>query len=191
MKRYGSAMNFFGGPGEVAHKFFMKAPGLKTQRHVNNFAIQIANQYYDIIVTRHALRLLEREQNMIQESSSLQSKILATEQFSRDEDEVAVEFWGKYSLLVKIEVLQSMREGNKIYVSWNKDEKKVKNNNDSYCLDSQLVRVILVKLENLNVNDFLEGYLIKGYTRAMTKTTEGNKIIFYAHPSFQGKRWYD
>jgi hypothetical protein len=43
----------------------------------------------------------------------------------------------------------------------------------------------------LNVNDFLEGYLIKGYTRAMTKTTKGNKIIFYAHPSFQGKRWYN
>jgi hypothetical protein len=48
-----------------------------------------------------------------------------------------------------------------------------------------------VKLENLNVNDFLEGYLIRGYTRATTKTTEGNKIIFYAHPSFQGKRWFD
>jgi hypothetical protein len=80
-----------------------------------------------------------------------------------------------------------MREGNKIYVSWNKDEKKV----NSYCLDSQLVRVLLVKLENLNVNDFSEGYLIEGYTRAMTKTTEGNKIIFYAHPSFQEKRWYN
>jgi hypothetical protein len=98
---------------------------------------------------------------------------------------VSVDFWGKYSLLVTNDILQSMREGNKIYVSWNKDEKKV----NSYCLDSQLVRVLLVKLENLNVNDFLEGYLIEGYTRAMTKTTEGNKIIFYAHPSFQGKRW--
>jgi hypothetical protein len=29
MIRYGSAMNFFGGPGEVAHKFFVNAPGLK------------------------------------------------------------------------------------------------------------------------------------------------------------------
>ncbi len=48
-----------------------------------------------------------------------------------------------------------------------------------------------MKLENLNVNDFLEGYLIEGYTIAMTKTAEGNKIIFYAHPSFQGKRWYN
>jgi len=29
MIRYGSAMNFFGGQGESAHKFFVKAPGLK------------------------------------------------------------------------------------------------------------------------------------------------------------------
>jgi hypothetical protein len=71
---------------------------------------------------------------MIQESSSLQSKKSATEQFSREEDGVAVEFSGKYSLLVTKNILQSMREGNKICMSWNKDEKKVKNNNDSYCL---------------------------------------------------------
>jgi hypothetical protein len=27
MKRYGSAINFYGGPGEAAHKYFVKAPG--------------------------------------------------------------------------------------------------------------------------------------------------------------------
>jgi hypothetical protein len=32
MKRYGSAMNFYGGTGESAHKLFVKAPGQKTQR---------------------------------------------------------------------------------------------------------------------------------------------------------------
>ena len=31
IKRYGSAINFYGGTGESAHKFFVKAPGLKTQ----------------------------------------------------------------------------------------------------------------------------------------------------------------
>jgi hypothetical protein len=31
-------MNFFGGPGEAAHKFFVKAPGLKTQRRAKEFA---------------------------------------------------------------------------------------------------------------------------------------------------------
>ncbi len=32
MLRYGSAMNFFGGPGEAAHKFFVKAPAQKLNR---------------------------------------------------------------------------------------------------------------------------------------------------------------
>ena len=31
IKRCGSAMNFFGGPGEAAHKYFVKAPGQKSK----------------------------------------------------------------------------------------------------------------------------------------------------------------
>ena len=45
MIRYRSAMNFFGGQGESSHKFFVKAPGLKTQRRAKEFAAQIAEQY--------------------------------------------------------------------------------------------------------------------------------------------------
>jgi hypothetical protein len=59
IKKYGSAMNFYGGPGESAHKFFVKAPGQKTQTPVSEFAIQTANQYYDIMVSRHALRSVD------------------------------------------------------------------------------------------------------------------------------------
>jgi hypothetical protein len=29
IKRYGSTINFYGGPGEAAHKYFVKAPGQK------------------------------------------------------------------------------------------------------------------------------------------------------------------
>ncbi len=39
---YGSAMNFYGGPGEANHKFFVKAAGLKTQRRVCECAQQTA-----------------------------------------------------------------------------------------------------------------------------------------------------
>ncbi len=35
IKKYGSAMNFYGGAGESAHKFFVKAPGQKSQRQVS------------------------------------------------------------------------------------------------------------------------------------------------------------
>ena len=59
MKRYGSAINFYGGTGESAHKFFVKAPGLKTQRRVTEFASQVANQYYNMLVTTKALRSVD------------------------------------------------------------------------------------------------------------------------------------
>lgn len=35
MLLFGCAMNFFGGPGELSHKQFVKAPGLKTQQRVS------------------------------------------------------------------------------------------------------------------------------------------------------------
>jgi hypothetical protein len=72
IKKYGSAMGFYGGPGESAHKVFVKAPGQKTQRRVSEFAIQTANQYYDIMVTRHALRSVDIYENIVTESRSVQ-----------------------------------------------------------------------------------------------------------------------
>ncbi len=41
------------------------------------------------------------------------------------------------------------------------------------------------------MNDFSEGYLIEGYIRVTTKMHDGTKLIFYAHPNFLGKKWYD
>jgi hypothetical protein len=34
MKRFGSSINFYGGLGEAAHKFFVKAPGQKTPKKI-------------------------------------------------------------------------------------------------------------------------------------------------------------
>ena len=41
---YGSAINFYGGPGEASHKSFVKAPGARTQRRVGEFATQTAER---------------------------------------------------------------------------------------------------------------------------------------------------
>ena len=46
-------------------------------------------------------------------------------------------------------------------------------------------------MNNQNVGDISEEYRIEGYTRITTTTNDGNKVIFYAHPFFQGRRWYD
>jgi hypothetical protein len=65
MKLFGSGINFYGGPGEAAHKTFVKMAGQKTQRRVNEFAKQTANQYYYMMLTEIAL------QSCIAQSSQL------------------------------------------------------------------------------------------------------------------------
>jgi hypothetical protein len=54
MKLFGSGINFYGGPGEPAHKQFIKIPGQRTQCRVSEFAQQTALQYYNMLVSSHA-----------------------------------------------------------------------------------------------------------------------------------------
>ncbi len=61
MKRFGSAMNFYGGTGEASHKCFVKAPGFKTQRRMREFAVQTAKQYYNLMMVQHATSYVHRE----------------------------------------------------------------------------------------------------------------------------------
>ncbi len=96
----------------------MKAPGQKTQIHVSEFAIQTTNQYYDVMVTRHALRSVDIYENIVTESRSDQYQF---DDSLRNADEVSVEFSGKYSLVVTNETIESMRNDDDIYVTWNKD----------------------------------------------------------------------
>ncbi len=56
MKLFGSGITFYGGPGESAHKQFIKIPGQRTQHRVSEFAQQTALQYYNMLVSSHAAR---------------------------------------------------------------------------------------------------------------------------------------
>jgi hypothetical protein len=58
IQRFGSGMNFYGGPGEAAHKTFVKSAGQKTQRRVGKFAQQTAHQYYNYMLSTHAIQHL-------------------------------------------------------------------------------------------------------------------------------------
>ena len=42
---FGSAINFYGGPGEASHETFVKAPGLKTKGRVKEFTSQTASVF--------------------------------------------------------------------------------------------------------------------------------------------------
>jgi hypothetical protein len=71
-------------------------------------------------------------------------------------------------------------------VTWNKDNKKVKKDNVTYCLYRKLVRVILRKLEGMNMNYFSQGYLIEGYTRVTMQMHDGTKLLLHT-PKFSRK----
>jgi hypothetical protein len=55
MKLFGSGIYFYGGPGESPHKQFIKILGHRTQCRVSEFAQQTALQYYNMLVSSHAV----------------------------------------------------------------------------------------------------------------------------------------
>jgi hypothetical protein len=110
---------------------------------------------------------------------------------SIDGDEASVELKGKYNLLITDDVIQLMYEGGDIEVDWHSDGKMMKRNNSKHFIDKELVQVILKELSRKNMTALGEEYTIEGYTRAATTSKDGNKVSFYAHPYFQGRKWYD
>jgi hypothetical protein len=58
IKCLSSGTIFYGGPGEAAHKTFVKSAGQNTQRRVGKFAQQIAQQYYNYMLSTHAIQHL-------------------------------------------------------------------------------------------------------------------------------------
>ncbi len=130
IKRYGSAMNFYGGMGASAHKQFVKAPGQKTQRRVSEFASQTAQQFYDKLVTDHVLRSIGTNEKAVM--VPYPSDHIGTNQ-SIDGGDVLVELIEKYTLAITNDVIQLMINGDDIEVARHSDEKKVKKNNKHYC----------------------------------------------------------
>ena len=112
IKRYGSAMNFYGGTGESAHKQFVKAPGQKTQRRVTEFASQTAQQFYDILVTNHALHLLCANEITIKSQCHTDVPSL-----NHSIDDVSFELKGNYTLEITTIVKQHMMNGDDIEVA--------------------------------------------------------------------------
>jgi hypothetical protein len=146
MKRYGRAINFYGGPGEAAHKFFVKVPGQKTHR-VSKYAVQTANQCYDIMVTKHAMRSIgiEMDQVVVQ-----RKKIdIDPSDVVKETNDLSVTFRGKCRLVVTNDILESMKANDNVYVTWLCDKKNIKRNNNKLCLNKDLVKVLLRKISDI------------------------------------------
>ena len=52
--------------------------------------------------------------------------------------------------------------------------------------------MLLHEMMKKNITQGLgEEISIEGYTHTTTITKHNNRVIFYAHPHFQGRKWYD
>ena len=135
----------------------------------------------DILVTNHALRSIPTNENSMEAQSYSDQHCTLT-----DGDEVLVHLRGKYNLRITNDVIQLMMNGGDIEVDWHSDEKKRKKNNNLYCLDKELVKVLLKELREKDITGLGKEFSIEGYTRASTTIKHENRVIFYAHPYFQG-----
>jgi len=128
MKRCGSAINFYGGTGESAHKHCVKAPGQKTQERVTEFASQVANQYYRMVVTMKAIRSIDTY-----DKSMTTTVNKGTQQCTYDninnEGDINFELSGNYSLRITECVIKKARRGEDIYPHWKTNLNCVNNNN--------------------------------------------------------------
>ena len=93
IRLFGSAINFFVGPGESHHKYFVKAPGDNTQRRLSEFAKNIATRIYESMIFEIAKEALQREEDVYE--------MVSNDDTSEDEDEEPnCELIGKYQLNV-------------------------------------------------------------------------------------------
>jgi hypothetical protein len=104
MKLFGSGINFYGGPGESAHKQFIKKPGQRTQRRVSEFAQQTALQCYNILVSSHAAHDYQMRHNLYKLPGNADTDFACAE----TKGEVIIEMSGNYDFTVTREVIEMM-----------------------------------------------------------------------------------
>jgi hypothetical protein len=146
IERFGSGMNFYGGPGEAAHKSFVKSAGQKTQRRVGKFVQQTAHQYYNYMLSTHAMQHLAYVSSCLIQSG--------TEDLARqpdidtdEEDDVHINLSGKYELEVTPEIIKKIETDQTIDVVWLTGNAK-KTNSGKYKLKKEVVQCLVRKIND-------------------------------------------
>ena len=177
---FGSGMNFFGGPGESAHKQFIKIPGQRTQRRVSEFAQQTAIQYHNMLVSNYAA-----EECIFEMNSRKQYGDVEDDQSTSQPGDVSISFSGRYEFVVTEEILQIMATRKTMSVKWKFDENKNDTGSSrNYHLNEDFVKMLCNQLQDA------VGTTVTGYTKAVISCS-GIRTAFYAHPCFRGHKWYD
>ncbi len=186
IKLFGSGLNFYGGPGEAAHKSFVKSAGQKTQRWLSKFAEQTAHQYYIMMLSTQAVQYVTEDSNPLIQAGT---EHVARQQYTDTdgEDNVAIHLSGQYELEVTPEVLEKIDTDDTNDTIWLMGNSK-KNNNRKFKLKRELVHCLYKKIKETRV----EITEIVGHTRAIVNSPATNKrSIFYAHQCYKGEQWYN
>ncbi len=101
---------------ETAHKHFVKAPGQKNQQRVTEFASQVANHYYSMLVTTKALRSVDTyDKSITTANKGMQQCTYATNDDVNNDNDIKFELSGKYSLRITENVTEKAGRGEDIY----------------------------------------------------------------------------
>jgi hypothetical protein len=174
IKKFGSAMNFYGGPGEASHKCFVKAPGFKTQRRMREFAVQTAKQYYNLMMVQHASSYVD--------VGKVNDDLVEMES-GDEEDNESIKLRGNYQITVSQEILDELEKEH--------HDKKV----NKYGLHHDFIRILQREYEYMYDKDDDEDSMapdeLQGHTLMTISLDDGRTCIFRAHPNLHGRPWYD
>lgn len=176
IRLFGSAINFYGGPAESHHKYFVKNPGQLTQRRITEFAKQIANRVYEGMVFEIANEHVTREESMWQ-------LVGENKECENSDDEEEMTFSGKYELTLVAP--ENGEEVGKPTVTWGWANKK-KKSRPEYKLHPTLLKILtrVLKKKKIATAKF------NGHTEAKIRD-DGVEHTFRAHPWYRGHPWYD
>ncbi len=163
-----SGINFYGGPGESAHKQFIKIPGQITQHRVSEFAQQTALQYYNMLVSGYAAHDCQIRSNLYKQSGNTGTDFDCIEV----KGEVVIEMSGKYDFTVTREVIEMMEAESKVIVDWSYNNQIVKGSSDKYNLNKDYVKVLHKRLCSSIVT------VVTEFTKATITSTSGERTQF-------------
>ncbi len=127
----GQWYDFYGGPGEAAHKVFVESAGQKTHRRVSKFAQQTAHQYYKWCYHHVQSRITECSSRLVQVGSiEVSNKGMIHSEPQENDDNVQVLLSGQYVIDVTQAVINEMQKEHTVTVAWLMENTDKNNNQD-------------------------------------------------------------
>ncbi len=166
-------INFYGGPGELAHKQLINIPRQKTLQRVSEFAQQDALQHYNMLVPGYAAHECTISSNLYKQSGNTD-----TDDSTEPKGEVVTEMSGKYDFKVTHEVIEMMETESKVIVNRSFNFQLLKGSSDNYNLNKDYVKILHKRLYSSI------GTTVRRLTKATITSTPRERTQFYAHPCF-------